>query len=85
MANSRPLIKRQYSFEPITSWYENGQKESERYYVDGERHGLTTFWYESGQKKFEINYVAGQHELVTSWYENGQKKCEVNYVDDKLQ
>ena len=35
------------------SWYENGQKESERNFKDGEMDGLRTIWYENGQKEVE--------------------------------
>ena len=37
-----------------TSWYENGQKESEETFKDGKRDGLGTWWYENGQKKDEF-------------------------------
>ena len=34
-----------------TLWYENGQKESERTYKDGELDGLWTYWDEDGNKR----------------------------------
>jgi len=41
-----------------TIWYPNGQKKSERQYLNGKEYGRTTFWYENGQKQAEF-YVSG--------------------------
>jgi antitoxin component YwqK of YwqJK toxin-antitoxin module len=68
------------------AFHENGQKNYEYNYVDGEFHGLSTEWYEDGQKESEANLVDGKlHGLVTFWYENGQKESEANFVDGEEQ
>jgi antitoxin component YwqK of YwqJK toxin-antitoxin module len=70
--------------ETQNTYYENGQKESEVNYKDGEKDGKYTAWYENGQKGEERNYKDGKEDgKVTLWYENGQKKLEGNYKDDK--
>jgi len=61
----------------MTEWYENGQKEEEVTYKDGERDGLRTAWYENGQKEWERTYKDGEIVGVwISWNEKGQKEWE---------
>lgn len=68
-----------------TSWYENGQKESECFCKDGIPEGLSSTWYENGQKKSEDRFVAGVPEgISTEWYENGQKKSEKSYCSGTI-
>ena len=43
-----------------TYWYENGQKESETNWKDGERHGKSISWDENGQIESEENYSDGK-------------------------
>ena len=66
------------STEPYISWiryHSNGQKSSERSYVNGEIEGLSVSYHSNGQKSSERNYVNGEIEgLSVSWYSNGQKK-----------
>ncbi len=63
-------------------WYENGQKERERTYKDGEKDGLYTMWYENGQKDSEGTFKDGKEDgLYTMWYENGNKREEVKFKD----
>ena len=78
-------------------WYENGQKEWEGKYKNGDgsdlgetrisrngRNGIWTFWYENGQKKREINYKYGKEDgSVIEWYKNGQKSGEGTYINGK--
>ena len=70
----------------FTFFYENGQKESEATYQDGNQVGPTTKWYENGQKENEgylknINGKAVWNGSYISWYENGQKRVEHSFVD----
>ena len=70
-----------------TIWYENGQKESNINYIDGQPEGEQAKWYEDGQKKYECNVVSGKLDgLLSVWYENGQKHIEstVFYQESKL-
>ncbi|MBT3591034.1 MAG: hypothetical protein HN514_09790 [Candidatus Marinimicrobia bacterium] len=76
-----------------TSWYENGIKEWEYYFIeDGTRDSvkLTTRWYDSGQKWYE-GYVKTLNDttivwngLNTKWYENGLKMMQGIYKDGNL-
>ena len=69
----------------FTFWYENGQKEWEETYKDGEEDGLSTWWYKNGQKRMERPYKDGKRDgLQTQWYENGQKSWEGTYKDGEL-
>ena len=42
---------------PEITYYDNDQKQSETYYLDGKRHSkdgpAVQYWYENGQKKIE--------------------------------
>lgn len=40
-----------------TSFFENGQKESEGIYKNSERTGTWNYWYENGQKRAEEQYL----------------------------
>ena len=65
--------------------FESGQKNWERTFKEGKRHGLATGWYENGQKDDEATYKAGKlHGRYTEWYENGEKSEEGTYKDDQL-
>jgi len=43
-----------------TYWYENGQKEQEGTYKDGDYDGKWTHWHENGQKEKESTYKDGE-------------------------
>ena len=67
------------------SWYENGQKQYESWYLDGKWHRVdgpaVKWWYENGQKHYEFWYLDGNYHRVDgasiqSWDENGQKDSE---------
>ena len=63
-----------------STWYENGRKESEGQYQDGEREGLWTVWYENGQRDTEGEFRNGEKEgRWTNWYDNGKTKSEGQY------
>ena len=70
-------------YSGVAVWYhENGQKESERTYKDGEYDGKWTEWHENGQKSVESTYKDDKRDgLYTVWNENGQKSYEVTYKD----
>ena len=55
-----------------TSLYENGQKEHETNFKDGEVDGLSVYWYENGQKKLEVNYKDGEKISEKHWNEKGE-------------
>jgi antitoxin component YwqK of YwqJK toxin-antitoxin module len=64
-----------------STWYENGRKESEGQYQDGEREGLWTVWYENRyQRDTEGEFRNGEKEgRWTNWYDNGKTKSEGQY------
>ena len=65
-----------------TSWYENGQKESEGTYKNGTPDGKRTWWYENGQKDREATFKNGELDgKWTDWREDGQKKSEGTFKD----
>ena len=61
-----------YSGE-VFSLYENGQKEYETTYKDGEEDGLWTGWYDNGQKEFEKTYKDGVIISSKCWDEDGNE------------
>ena len=66
-------------------WYENGQKNWEGPFKDGEYDGLHTVWYEDGQKKWELTYDNGKEDgLVTFWGKNDEKEYKGKfYIRDR--
>jgi antitoxin component YwqK of YwqJK toxin-antitoxin module len=60
----------------VRSWNENGEKETECTFKDGEKlDEIVTEWYENGTKKAEHTYKDGKLDgLVTEWYKNGKIK-----------
>ena len=74
----------------FTSWYNNGQKWHESYYINGKYHNTKgpayTSWYSNGQKAYEEYYVNGKRHntkgpATTSWYSNGQKDYVEYYIN----
>lgn len=55
----------------VIGWYETGEKESEKIYIDGVAEGIWTEWYKNGQKKIEQHYEHGLIIQETEWDENG--------------
>jgi len=63
-----------------TSWYPNGQMQTEGEFVDDVPNGHFTWWHENGQKQAEGNYNAGaQTGRWVSWHANGQRETECTY------
>ena len=64
-----------------TRYYENGNKELERFTTGGYRDYKETLWYEDGQIKQEKSYLDGFPDgKETNWYESGQIKREHNWT-----
>ena len=62
------------------TYYENGNIETERTFVDGVEHGPAKGWYESGELSFESFKKDGvPHGLVKNYYENGKLQKEIEY------
>ena len=58
-------------------WYDNKQKEEDRFYLNGRKTGHHAGWWENGQKKYEYNFVNDLYEgELKEWYKDGQLyKC----------
>ena len=73
---------------PVFKLHENGNKEMEGAYKNGEIFGRWTTWYENGQKRKQMEYdgfikrtrIPSPKGLLTEWYENGQKAQEGKVV-----
>ena len=68
-----------------TGWHENGQKEIEGKYKDGEKDGRWTSWWQHGQKQEEGTYKNGKKDgLWTGRRPNGPIAVEKIYRDGEL-
>jgi len=87
-------ISHKYHGKAYTRWYNNGQKYSEEYWVNGEYHrnptlgSAITVWHRNGQKSSEVYWVNGEYHrnplegpAVTRWNTNGQKSSEGYWVN----
>lgn len=64
--------------------YDNGQLSVERFYLNGNKHGVQKSWHENGQLSYECNYTYGlKQEVEKFWHENGQLNYEQHYKDGK--
>lgn len=56
------------------TWYENGQLETEEFYIDGLQFGTQKAWWGNGKLKYEENYNPDgkEHGWRKGWHENGQ-------------
>ena len=63
------------------NFYENGQRESEGHYVNGQRHGTFVWWYPNGQQKTLGEYQKDKEEGDwVWWHDNGMKEARGSYV-----
>ena len=70
--------------EVESTFYENGQKETEIVWKGDKVHGYHKEWYDNGQKNGEGNYKGDLLDgLFTGWSYNGQKEVEGEYKDGK--
>ena len=59
------------------SYFQNGKKEKESYYVKGKLNGLSKEWYPSGKPKYKVEYKNGLvYGKEIAWFENGNKSKE---------
>ena len=55
------------------SHYENGNKEEEGEFFQGDRTGLWTRWYYTGNKKSECRYIYGNRSMYSEWSNDGKE------------
>ena len=66
------------------TFYENGNIETERSYVDGVEHGPAKGWFENGELSFESFKKDGMtHGLVKNYHENGKLRLELEFIMGK--
>jgi hypothetical protein len=64
-------------------WFDNGGKEYEAVFVDGQVSGVATRWHRNGVKASEQYYANGKRNGPRySWDENGVLRKEEHFVDD---
>ena len=69
---------------PYTSWWYNGNKETELSYSYGRKNSIETRWLENGQIMSKGKYNGGDPDgLHTTWNENGVKQAEITYLNNK--
>ena len=70
---------------PYTSYYKEGNRRTEGYFLNGKKDGEWIEYYDSGIIKFKRNYKDGEWDgKYVYYYENGQIKFEKNYEDGNL-
>ena len=78
-------IKGKLELVKETKCYEDGRKNNQDFYKNGQKNGQWTKWYANGQKYLEGYYKMGEKRgFWTEWAENGQKKKKTNYKDGNL-
>ncbi len=67
-----------------TVYNNNNEIQSEEYFKDGARHGLTKLYFDNYTPSCEINYIHGKiNGIRRAWYDNGQLKFQQYYKKDK--
>lgn len=67
-----------------TSWFDNGQILTEKFYKDGEIDGESTWWYKSGELHSVTTFKDGKRVgQSTSWHTNGQISTITNSKNGK--
>ncbi|MEJ7609887.1 MAG: hypothetical protein WKF88_01770 [Ferruginibacter sp.] len=66
------------------TFYENGEKETVRFYTAGEKDSIHQGRWPGGQRKFEYHFKKGNYDgPFTEWYGNGQMNQQIIYVNGK--
>jgi len=69
---------------PFIEWYENGQRQVERGYVNGVKQGPVRQWYRDGAlKAIRYFHKSQPHGRYARWHVNGRKAEEGAYEDGK--
>ncbi|MDP8237263.1 MAG: hypothetical protein P9M08_12845 [Candidatus Erginobacter occultus] len=67
------------------TWFENGKKQIEQNYREGNLEGMETRWYTNGQKELEGRWVEGKrHGTWRYWHRNGDLKETRKYENGRL-
>jgi len=78
--SKKPKVERKY--------YENGQKYSESWYLDGKLHRedgpAYQRWFENGQKRTESWWLNGKFYLKEEWVEELKEISSIYYKEQKM-
>ena len=68
-----------------STYFDNGQKESEVLYINGKPDGVYRTWYITGELESEIMYYNGIRDgTMSEYYKNGQTKQVMKYEKNTL-
>ena len=67
--------------DTLLTFYENGIKSLEGFYVNGEMTGMVKGFYDTGELKEEVTFVANEeHGSFVEYHKNGRKKWQGFYM-----
>ena len=70
----------------LTSFYENGMKDSRRFYHNGEKDSINQGWWINGNPRFEYHFKNGVYEGdFKEWYASGKLMKHIIYHNGKEQ
>ena len=70
----------------LTTYYEDGQKDSQRFYHKGEKDSINRGWWANGNPRFEYHFKDGVYEGdFKEWYSSGKPLKHIIYKDGKEQ
>ncbi len=70
----------------LYTYYEDGSKDTQRFYHRGEKDSVNTGWWPNGNLRFEYHFTNGVYEGdFKEWYENGQPLKHIVYDAGKEQ
>lgn len=70
----------------LTSFYENGSKDTRRFYHNGEKDSINEGWWPNGNHRFAYHFRNGSYEgSFEEWYESGKPYKHIMYHDGKEQ
>ncbi|UCG31854.1 MAG: toxin-antitoxin system YwqK family antitoxin [Phycisphaerales bacterium] len=75
---------RQVNHGKYERWFDNGQKEYEATFIQGNKSGLATRWHNNGQKWTEEHYFNGQrHGISRTWDQAGNLRKQEEHLKGK--
>jgi antitoxin component YwqK of YwqJK toxin-antitoxin module len=70
----------------MRSYYENGNREAQRFYRNGEKDSVHRGWWLNGQLQYEYHYRNGEYEGdFKEWYPSGSASKHIAYHQGKEQ
>ena len=70
----------------VCNYYENGNKDTRRFYRNGEKDSINLGWWVNGNPRFEYHFNNGNYEGdFNEWYVSGRPLKNIIYHDGKEQ